>query len=224
MRHGGTTSPQFNSLLLGSSFAENFILAPCARQQLVYTRGTLLPLIIPPCFGVLLPAHKVVQVVFSTNVSGKPSPSKIKNGWEGKLMVELSDRHWEDALQRMNSSSSCARLGLIQFKVVHRAHFSKARLADTYPGADRNCNRCSLSPADLTHTFWLCPRLNQYWSSVFQTLSEVIKIQIKLCLLIAIFGTPKETNRTLLLLYHFFTVVESYQFGHLLLHQRWPNG
>lgn len=78
--------------------------------------------------------------------------SKIKNGWEGELMVELSDRHWEDALQRINSSSSCACLGLIQFKVVHRAHFSKARLADIYPGTDRSCNRCSLSPADLTHT------------------------------------------------------------------------
>lgn len=79
--------------------------------------------------------------------------SKIKNSWEGELMVELSDRHWEDALQRINSSSSCARLGLIQFKVVHRAHFSRARLADIYPGMDGSCNRCSLSPADLTHTF-----------------------------------------------------------------------
>ena len=91
-------------------------------------------------------------------------------------MFELSDRHW------INSSSSCARLGLIQFKVMHRAHFSRARLADIYPGTDSSCMRCSLSPADLTHTFWLCPRLNQFWFSVFQTLSEVIKISESLTL------------------------------------------
>ena len=53
--------------------------------------------------------------------------------------------------------------------------------------------RCSLSPADLTHTFWLCPCLNKYLSSVFQTLSEGIKILIKPCPLIAIFGISSES-------------------------------
>ena len=69
----------------------------------------------------------------------------MKSRWEGELMIKLLDRCWENALLRINSSSSCARWGLIQFKVVHRAHSSRARLADIYPGMDGSCNRRSLS-------------------------------------------------------------------------------
>ena len=77
----------------------------------------------------------------------------MKSRWEGELMIKLLDRCWENALLRINSSSSCARWGLIQFKVVHRAHSSRARLADIYPGTDGSCNRrsLSLSLTDLKH-------------------------------------------------------------------------
>lgn len=119
--------------------------------------------------------------------------SKIKSGWENELGMELTDYGWGGALERVNSSSSCARLGLIQFKVLHRVHLSKSRLAEIYPGTDGSCERCSFSPANLTHTFWSCPQLKHYWSSVFKTLSEVLGIDIQPCPLIAIFGVPDET-------------------------------
>ena len=117
--------------------------------------------------------------------------ARIRSSWEVELGVDLGE-YWEGALMRVNSSSSCARLALIQFKVLHRAHYSKAKLAEIYPGADASCSRCSFSPANLTHSFWSCPSLGTYWSGVFNILSEALNISIEPNPLIAIFGTPSE--------------------------------
>ena len=51
-----------------------------------------------------------------------PALHKIKVGWETELGISMSDTFWDAALKTVNSSSSCARLGLIQFKVLHRIH------------------------------------------------------------------------------------------------------
>ena len=53
--------------------------------------------------------------------------ARIRSSWEVELGVDLGE-YWEGALMRVNSSSSCARLALIQFKVLHRAHYSKAKI------------------------------------------------------------------------------------------------
>lgn len=44
--------------------------------------------------------------------------------------TDLTEELWTKALKRVHTSSSCARLGLMQFKVLHRAHLSKARLPE----------------------------------------------------------------------------------------------
>lgn len=142
----------------------------------------------------LLPVQKgLISLLYPQLMSLEAQDlSKIKLRWENELMMELTDYQWKGALERVNSSSSCVRLGLIQFKVVHRAHLSKARLAEIYPGVDESCERCSYSPANLVHTFWACPQMNCYWKSVFKILSEVLKTEIQPCPLIAIFGVPNE--------------------------------
>ena len=97
------------------------------------------------------------------------------------------------ALKRVHSSSLCAKLGLIQLKVLHWVHLSKARLADIYPGTDASCDRCSFPPANLVHAFWYCSQLENYWAMVFKTISEVLGVTLRPCPLIAIFGTADET-------------------------------
>ena len=66
---------------------------------------------------------------------------QLKNKWERELNTELTDEWWADALCRVNSTTSCARLSLIQLKVVNRAHLSKARVAEIYPEANSKCDR-----------------------------------------------------------------------------------
>uniref|UniRef100_A0A0S7EYH1 LIN1 n=2 Tax=Poeciliopsis prolifica TaxID=188132 RepID=A0A0S7EYH1_9TELE len=91
------------------------------------------------------------------------SSVKIRNAWEKELGIQLTQDSWDVAIGRIRSSSSCARLSLIQFKVVHRIHFSKSRLSQIYPDMVDVCDKCKGSPCNLGHMFYLCPSLYGFW-------------------------------------------------------------
>ena len=76
-------------------------------------------------------------------------------------------------LRRVHSSSICAQHSLIHCKLLHRIHFTQARLAKIY-GGSAACLRCQHSPANLIHTFWLCQYLHNFWSDIFDTLSVIV--------------------------------------------------
>lgn len=116
------------------------------------------------------------------------STIKIKNAWESELGLQLTEELWEDAVNRIRTSSSCARLSLIQFKVLHRVHFSKSRLSEIYPEVEDRCDKCKSSPCHLSHMFFFCPDLYNFWSSYFAIISKVLKVNLVPTPLIAIFG------------------------------------
>ena len=133
----------------------------------------------------------LISQVYSSLMSLNNKPMlKAKVAGEKELNVDFTDDWWVKAIDRVSSTSSCARLGLIQFKVLHIIHFSKAKLAEIYPDVDNSCNRCGFAPADHSHMFFLCPRLNNFWCSVFKTLSDVLQLNLQPCPLTAIFGFP----------------------------------
>jgi len=79
---------------------------------------------------------------------------KIKMIWESELQLNLSETFWEGAMGAFNSTSSCARLSLIQFKVFHRLHYSKDKLSKLYADKiDEKCSRCLQTACKLTHMF-----------------------------------------------------------------------
>lgn len=88
------------------------------------------------------------------------SDANINKAWEPELGIQLSEEVWEDATSRMRSTTSCARLRLIQFNVVYRVLFSESRLSETYM-ENMECGMISaiLSLAPCSHVF-LCPKLN----------------------------------------------------------------
>lgn len=51
--------------------------------------------------------------------------NKSRADWEAELQMNFSDTLWEKALAAVNTSSSCARLTVTQFKVLFRLHSSK---------------------------------------------------------------------------------------------------
>lgn len=54
---------------------------------------------------------------------------KIRADWVEELGINISDGTWDGALNRVNGSTSSARLGLIQFKVLDQIHYSRVRLS-----------------------------------------------------------------------------------------------
>lgn len=120
-----------------------------------------------------------LRMTFLTFIpSSDAAVNKTKASWENELRISLSHDFSEKAL-RVNSSSSCASLSLIQFQVVHRIHYSKAKIAKIYPGdADVRCNRCSQTARDLTNIFWSCPKLCNFWQLHFDTILKVVGLNI----------------------------------------------
>lgn len=47
----------------------------------------------------------------------------------------------------------------------------------------------------LSHMFFLCPRLHDFWSGFFNIISIIIGIHLQPCPLIAIFGTPDKSDQ-----------------------------
>lgn len=117
-----------------------------------------------------------------------PTLNHIKRAWEEELGFDISDSSWQFAIERIHSSSVCIRHGLLQFKVLHRLHLSKSRLARIYPDVDPTCSRCQQAPATLYHMFWFCPKLVPFWSSIFETFSFICDKQIGPDPITAIFG------------------------------------
>lgn len=119
------------------------------------------------------------------------SMSIIKAAWEQDLQININEEQWTDVLRKIHSSSMCARHSLIQFKVVHRTHLHKSKLARIYAHIDPTCDRCKLSEADLVHMFWLCPKIQQYWEGICDALSNVLGVGINLNPVLLLFGvTP----------------------------------
>lgn len=157
-----------------------------------------------------IPEQQPIDILFSTVPSLKGTISSmymklssmqttsldaLREAWQADLNVQFADAEWSDVVSRIHSSSICARHSLIQFKVVHRLHLSKARISIMYPAVDDSCNRCKHSPATLAHTFWFCPMLSGYWSSIFEALTNVFEKPIHPNPLTAIFGIQCEDDR-----------------------------
>lgn len=117
---------------------------------------------------------------------------KIKAAWEGEVGEIIPENTWKNTIQRIHTSSFCIRHGLIQFKIVHRLHYSNDRLSKLYPNVAPNCPRCQYSPVSLGHMFWSCPSLYGFWSSIFQSLSAIPGKTLQPGPLIAIFGVVSD--------------------------------
>ncbi len=130
------------------------------------------------------------NLLSSTNDS---AVNKSRADWEAELQISISDALWKKALEAVNSSSSCARLSVIQFKVLFRLHYSRNKLFRLYPDRTTEaCNRCFQMPCNLMHMFWTCSKLSNYWQSFFKSISDILGISVSPSPQIAIFGVPPD--------------------------------
>ena len=114
--------------------------------------------------------------------------NSIKVLWEVDLGEDISEELWEEVLGRVHKSSICVKHGLVQCKIIHRAHLTKVRLSKIYPDVDPTCDRCRQAPASHAHMFWSCPVLHSFWREIFETLSKVTRKLIEPNPMIALFG------------------------------------
>lgn len=108
-----------------------------------------------------------------------PCTSSLKEEWEKELRVEISEEIWQRSLKDINKQSINSRHCLIQFKVIHRLHYSKKKLHRIFQNVSPICDKCNLVDADLSHSFIFCSKIQSYWTGIFDVLSEIFRVQLQ---------------------------------------------
>lgn len=88
--------------------------------------------------------------------------TNAREAWERELGFVVDEDWWEFALKVIHKTSICARLTLIQIKVIFRCHYSKTRLAQIFSNTVDVCDRCGGSPSNLTRMLFSCPALMNF--------------------------------------------------------------
>lgn len=142
------------------------------------------------CKSVTKQAISIIYVLLNTH---DLTPLDIlKNKWETDLDEPISEEIWHKVIQGIFSSSICLRHAVVQFKVVHRLHWSKDRLSKINVDIDPICDRCRQAPATLLHMFWTCPKLHMFWKTIFEIFSKIFGKAVEPTPFIALFGVPPE--------------------------------
>lgn len=138
---------------------------------------------------------KCISLLYNHLCSATPAPiNLIRSTWENDLNIVFTDQQWTSALDLVHSSSICARHALIQCKILHRTHYTNAKLARIYPSVQGSCNRCRQSPATHGHMFWSCPKLAAFWQSIFDTIGSAYNHALSPNPMSAVFGSPPDTK------------------------------
>lgn len=108
-----------------------------------------------------------------------PSTESYKRKWEEELGEPIPDGLWKESLENIHHCSDNARHCLVQFKIIHRLHYSKEKLHNIYPEVSPVCDKCHSSVATLLHSFALCPRVQLFWIDICNIMSGVMNTSIK---------------------------------------------
>lgn len=140
-----------------------------------FQKGDTIPLITK---GLISKIYNCISSLKNTSLS------KMKVDLENKLGEIMEEKSWNFALQRINDSTSCTKLNIIQFKVAHQAHFSKAKLSKIYPEVDAGCDRFHNTPAQSHVLVVPC-------SVIFSTISRALDIELQPSAATAIFSASR---------------------------------
>ena len=106
------------------------------------------------------------------------STDSIKAKWETELGVQLAEDIWKESLEYIHTCSINTRHCLIQFKILHRLHYSKEKLHKIFPNISPQCDKCNAADATLLHSYALCPNLQNFWIEIFRLFSRILEVEI----------------------------------------------
>lgn len=136
--------------------------------------ATISPSCLDTCLKDYFGKGKMISCIYNAlQASQLPTTSSIKSLWEEELGSEISNELWVDSLEEINRCSINSRHCLIQFKILHRLHYSKTKLSRISPDVSPKCDKCRMADATLLHSYALCPSLQSFWCKIFDVISEI---------------------------------------------------
>lgn len=89
--------------------------------------------IIDECLNVSTDTKKFISHIYNKLLTiSSPTSIKYKIGYEKDIDIQIPDDIWEDALKYIHSCSNNARHCLIQFKILHRLHYTKVKIHNIF--------------------------------------------------------------------------------------------
>lgn len=113
--------------------------------------------------------------------------TRCRERWEAEV-PDVQGKDWDDLWMQPFQHLVSARDMLIQFKFLHRSHYTLARLDKIFPTASAECWRCSHSPADANHIFWKCPHVQRFWSGITSCISGLLSVPIPMTVRVCLLG------------------------------------
>ncbi|CDQ57897.1 unnamed protein product [Oncorhynchus mykiss] len=98
------------------------------------TFGNAKPSKFDRCIQICPTSDKLISRLYDAFQSvSTPSTDAIKAKWDKELGTDNSVADWEESLEYIHTCSINSRHHLIQFKVLHRLHYSKTKLHRIFP-------------------------------------------------------------------------------------------
>ena len=100
-----------------------------------------------------IPRHNTIENITNVRRGSKRAVA---------ILYQTLISHESTSTDRSRTRSRCsvnARHNLIQFKVIHRLHYSKVKVSQMYPSVSALCNKCKNQEGTLRHQYWTCPSL-----------------------------------------------------------------
>lgn len=150
-----------------------------------------------PIDGIL--AQETLKKTLSTlYLSLLESDSPKMNAHWGKWQADIPglDREtWEECFEDGSKLVISSRDKLLQTKFMHRVYYTPQRLHQIYPDRSPNCPRCQSPDSTYMHMFWTCPRIVQFWETIFESID--IRLQLTLPILpeLALLGIHEDDQR-----------------------------
>lgn len=140
-------------------------------------------------------ARHLISTLYSALLSrSSPSTQGIKTLWEEEFGEGISEELWDDALENIHKCSANSRHCLIQFKIIHRLHFSKTKLHKIFPEVSPLCDKCMADEASLLHSYFLCPKILPFWVQIFKTISDMLETLLEPDPILVVLGVSDKFN------------------------------
>lgn len=114
--------------------------------------------------------------------------------WESDLSITPDAGFWTQICKNIYLMSNNYNLQLIQYKVLHRFHFTAQKLSKMGYGTD-TCTHCMQNTPDTyTHAVWLCTPIYRFWVKVTEALTTILGCHIPATPSLCILGDTSVTS------------------------------
>lgn len=127
-----------------------------------------------------LPERGLLSFVYQTLKKTHPTKEfAYQKAWKKELGMNFGDQSWSEIRSSSLFQSQSTNTLMCVQKTLHRWHLTPVRLHKSLPQVSDRCWKgCGLQGTHL-HSYWACPKLQGFWSSVFCQITTVTGAEIR---------------------------------------------